>query len=166
MPYTPLPTPDAAADRAEALRAARRRHHALRAAARGRTTPPPAPAGTDTDQVTEGERQVRLTAQRILTDHLRDERPTDQRSTLPAAPTFWEGMRLDLTGATLIDFNLTRGHVTGARFDEATFTKTAHFARPSPRLPRWARRWWSILRPLMRGRTGGDWRRRRRERAA
>ncbi|MDP9869131.1 MULTISPECIES: pentapeptide repeat-containing protein [Streptosporangium] len=131
MPYAPPPTPDPVADRAEALRAARRRHHALRTAARGRTTPPPAPAGTDTGQDTEGERQVRLTAQRILTDHLRDERPADQRSTLPAAPTFWERMRLDLTGATLIDFDLTDGHVTDARFTRATFTGGAWFERAS-----------------------------------
>ncbi|MEU7991399.1 pentapeptide repeat-containing protein [Streptosporangium canum] len=70
-----------------------------------------------------------FTAQRILTDHLRDDRPADQRSALPAAPTFWEGMRLDLTGATLIDFDLTDGHVTDARFDGATFTGTARFDR-------------------------------------
>ncbi|MEV4186322.1 hypothetical protein AB0J28_33335 [Streptosporangium canum] len=56
MPYALPPTPDEAVDRA---------------AARGRTTPPPAPADA------EGECQVRLTAQRILTAHLRDERPAD-----------------------------------------------------------------------------------------
>ncbi|WP_143121265.1 pentapeptide repeat-containing protein [Streptosporangium canum] len=57
----------------------------------------------------------------------RDDRPANQRSTLPAAPTFWEGVRLDLTGAPLIDFDLTDGHVTDARFDGATFTGTARF---------------------------------------
>ncbi|MDP9868251.1 MULTISPECIES: pentapeptide repeat-containing protein [Streptosporangium] len=127
MPYTLPPRLDEAADRAEALRAARRRHHALRAAARGRTTPPPGPTGAGTSQDAEGERQVRLTAQRILTDHLRDERPADQRSTLPAAPTFWERMRLDLTGATLIGFNLTGGHVTDAGFGGVTFIGSALF---------------------------------------
>ena len=52
------------------------------------------------------ERQVRLTAQRILAEHLRDDRPKDQRSTDPPSPRFWPGIRLDLAGATLIDFNL------------------------------------------------------------
>ncbi|MEV4251300.1 hypothetical protein AB0J63_48935 [Streptosporangium canum] len=68
---------------------------------------------------------MRLTAQRILVDHLRDDRLADQHSTLPAAPAFWEGMHLDLTGATLIDFNLTDGHVADALFDGATFTEDA-----------------------------------------
>ncbi|MER5322938.1 pentapeptide repeat-containing protein [Streptosporangium roseum] len=37
-------------------------------------------------------------------------------------------MNLDLTGATLIDFDLTSGHVTKAIFDKATFTETARFS--------------------------------------
>ncbi|MFE3448729.1 pentapeptide repeat-containing protein [Nonomuraea sp. NPDC059194] len=70
---------------------------------------------------------MRLTAQRILSIHLHDERPADQRSALPAALAFWEGMDLDLTGATLIDFNLAGGHVTDAILNKATFTGDARF---------------------------------------
>ncbi|MEV4249352.1 pentapeptide repeat-containing protein [Streptosporangium canum] len=124
MPYTPpAPAPDPGRDRKAALRAARRRYQVARA---GVALPAdPAPRQEDGDR--EGELQVRLTAQRILSLHLRDERPADQRSTLPAAPAFWEGMSLDLTGATLIDFDLARGHVTKAVFDKATFTGDAFF---------------------------------------
>ncbi|MGV9779680.1 pentapeptide repeat-containing protein [Streptosporangium sp. NPDC003464] len=70
---------------------------------------------------------MRLTAQRILAAHLRDDRPADQRSTLPAAPAFWEGMSLDLTGATLIDLDLADSHVTDAVFDKTTFTGLTRF---------------------------------------
>ncbi|MFD8562982.1 pentapeptide repeat-containing protein [Streptosporangium canum] len=126
MPYTPsepAPTPDPGQDRKAALRAARRRYQAARA---GVPLPAePAPRQESGDR--EGELQVRLTAQRILTVHLRDDRPADQRSTLPATPAFWEEMRLDLTGATLIDFELTNGHVTRAGFNKATFTGDAWF---------------------------------------
>ncbi|MDP9868352.1 MULTISPECIES: pentapeptide repeat-containing protein [Streptosporangium] len=127
MPYTPPPRPDPAADRAEALRAARRRHHALRTAARGRTTPPPAPAGTDTGQDTEGERQVRLTAQRILTDHLRDERTLEQRESQPADARFWPGMHVDLAGAALIDLNFLSCRLTRVDFHRATFIGVTWF---------------------------------------
>ncbi|MEU7459272.1 pentapeptide repeat-containing protein [Streptosporangium roseum] len=128
MPYAPPPAPDLAADRAEALRAARRRHHALRAAARGRATPPPATTGAaGAGQDTEGERQVRLTAQRILTDHLRDHRTPEQRKAEPANARFWPNMYIDLTGATLIDPNFTSCHLTRADFRGATFTGNAWF---------------------------------------
>ncbi|GAB2468445.1 hypothetical protein GCM10027187_40800 [Streptosporangium sandarakinum] len=139
MPYTPpepAPAVDPERDRGEALRAARRRYRAARA---GVVLPAdPAPQQEDGDR--EGELQVRLTAQRILTTHLRDDRPAGRRSTLPTPPIFWEGMSLDLTGATLIDFNLNSGHATetvfkeatfigDAWFDEATFTEDATFTR-------------------------------------
>ncbi|WP_189246292.1 pentapeptide repeat-containing protein [Streptosporangium pseudovulgare] len=127
MPYTPpdpVPAPDPGRDRREALRAARRRYQAARAGAP--LSADPAPQRESGDR--EGELQVRLTAQRILTAHLRDDRPAGQRSTLPAALSFWEGMSLDLTGATLIDFYLTGGHVTEAVFIGATFTGVTTFA--------------------------------------
>jgi len=73
------------------------------------------------------ERQVRLTAQRILAEHLRDDRNADQRSAGPPGPRFWPGIRLDLTGATLIDLSFHRVVATDARFGEATFTGTAQF---------------------------------------
>ena len=69
------------------------------------------------------ERQVRLTAQRILAEHLRAK---DRRST-PPNPRFWPGISLDLTGATLIDFSFGEGVVADAWFGGATFTGTASF---------------------------------------
>ena len=94
---------------------------------------PEAPAAeADTGAIAPGdtwhqERQVRLTAQRVLADHLRDERARDQRSTDPPSPRFWNNIRLDLTGATLIDFGLHDAVVSDARFGSATFTGRAWF---------------------------------------
>ena len=73
------------------------------------------------------ERQVRLTAQRILAEHLRDNRDKDQRSTDPPSARFWPGIRLDLAGATLIDFNLEDGVMARVNFEGATFTGRAWF---------------------------------------
>jgi hypothetical protein len=50
------------------------------------------------------ERQVRLTAQRILAGHLRDYSAKNQQCTDPPSRRFWNNIHLDLTGATLIDF--------------------------------------------------------------
>ncbi|MFI7049132.1 pentapeptide repeat-containing protein [Streptosporangium sandarakinum] len=127
MPYAPpepAPAPDPERDRMEALRAARHRYQAARGGSP--LSAEPVPRQEDVDR--QGELQVRLTAQRILAAHLRDDRPADQRSTRPAAPAFWEGMSVDLTGATLIDFDLTGGHATGSVFDKATFTGNASFS--------------------------------------
>ena len=91
-------------------------------------------------QLTLGELQVRLTAQRILARHLsRTESPDDQKH----HPSFWEHMHLDLRGATLLTFGINDADVIradfrrcmllggfwcqgarfrdGARFDNATF---------------------------------------------
>jgi uncharacterized protein YjbI with pentapeptide repeats len=73
------------------------------------------------------ERQVRLTAQRILAEHLRDERTPDERSAGPPGPHFWPAISLDLAGATLIEFDFHRVVVADARFDRATFTDGAQF---------------------------------------
>ena len=70
---------------------------------------------------------MRLTAQRILAEHLRDDRAEDKRSADPPSPRFWPDIRLDLAGATLIDFNFYRVVVADARFAGATFTGTAQF---------------------------------------
>jgi hypothetical protein len=81
-------------------------------------------AGTRTDAIGDTwhqERQVRLTAQQILAEHLRDYRPDDKRSTDPPSPRFWPDIRLDLAGATLIDFKLRNAVIADARFQEATF---------------------------------------------
>jgi uncharacterized protein YjbI with pentapeptide repeats len=68
------------------------------------------------------EREVRLTAQRLLHRHLQ---PGDD----PNRPfhTFWPHINLDLTGATLIDFTLTRSRVNEAIFRGATFVGIADF---------------------------------------
>jgi uncharacterized protein YjbI with pentapeptide repeats len=63
------------------------------------------------------ERQVRLTAQSILTDHL---------SINKAAP-FWPDLRVDLSGATLIDFSFSKARVAEAWFTGATFSGTTYF---------------------------------------
>ena len=73
------------------------------------------------------ERQVRLTAQRILADHLRVDWFEGQPAAGPPGPGFWPDMHLDLTGATLIELNFYRVVVADARFAGATFAGTAHF---------------------------------------
>lgn len=75
------------------------------------------------------EREVRLTAQRILPSHLR---PMTENGDL--ADTFWPETELDLTGAALIDFNLDRCWMRHATFEGATFhgklsMSRAHFTR-------------------------------------
>lgn len=76
------------------------------------------PAGSDSDHKSHRtqECQVRLTAQGLLTTHLR-------RGQL----TFWPDITLDLAGATLIDFNLEYCHLHGATFDDARFSGVAQF---------------------------------------
>jgi uncharacterized protein YjbI with pentapeptide repeats len=74
------------------------------------------------------ERQVRITAQRILAEHLRDDETKAQRLTDPPSPRFWPNIRLDLAGATLIDFNLDNGAMAEANLNGATFSGDAGFA--------------------------------------
>lgn len=83
------------------------------------------------------ELQVRRAAQRILTDHLGAH---GQSAGLLSSPALlWEDVRVDLSGATLVDFNLSNGTVSdvlfyGTKFVEAavfrnvTFKGTANFA--------------------------------------
>jgi len=60
---------------------------------------------------------LRLTAARILTDHLR-----------PSAPGFWGGVNVDLTGATLADCDLSGCRVDGGlRLDYAVLLGAAKF---------------------------------------
>jgi hypothetical protein len=96
------------------------------------TAPPSAVASTDETrqdprQEAEGERQVRLTAQTILVDHLRDHRPAGQSPGKPSGPRFWDGICIDLTGATLIDLDFTGCHTADARFRGATFQGNVGF---------------------------------------
>jgi uncharacterized protein YjbI with pentapeptide repeats len=63
------------------------------------------------------EREVRLTAQRLLSEHL-----------VPGEPAFWTDIALDLTGATLINFGMPHCTVRRATFMGATFFGAAHFS--------------------------------------
>ncbi|MEU4233218.1 pentapeptide repeat-containing protein [Nonomuraea sp. NPDC026600] len=103
-------------------------------AARADVARPTAPGGRDPH----GEQEVRLTAQRILTTHLRHETLLGykvppprwwQRRPPEPASRHWPGINLDLTGATLIDFGLTGSRVGDAVFRGASFTGTAGFDR-------------------------------------
>jgi Pentapeptide repeats (9 copies) len=101
--------------------------------------PGTSPAGDATSEArkdyrdTVQEKQVRLTAQRILATHLRPGEDLDR----PAA-TFWPDIDLDLTGATVINFDLNHccsrdAGFVGAQFagspgfERATFTDDAWF---------------------------------------
>ncbi|WP_433242547.1 pentapeptide repeat-containing protein [Streptosporangium sp. CA-135522] len=110
MPYTPPQEPD----RHDKIRAARR-------AARTRSTTPTDGSKRDPRE----EAQVRLTAQRILSAHLRyqppDRRHWWQRGGPDPNSRYWPGTRLDLTGATLIDFNLCDCRMSNAVFSGTTF---------------------------------------------
>ncbi|WP_020674149.1 pentapeptide repeat-containing protein [Amycolatopsis nigrescens] len=86
--------------------------------------PPTAPASTppkmtarsrDTSRSEEWE--VRQAAQALLTKHLRD----------PDEPTFWPGIELNLSGATLDKFMLTHCAVRSAQFTGTTFVGPALF---------------------------------------
>ncbi|MEV0197365.1 pentapeptide repeat-containing protein [Nonomuraea sp. NPDC050691] len=117
MPYTP------ASGRTEAPESA-----VPRAAVAGISTPPAVPSvGRDPRE----ERQVRLTAQRILAAHLRytvsPPRSRWRPSRAQPNPLHWPGIRLDLTGATLIDLDLSCCRIGDAQFDGATFHGVARF---------------------------------------
>lgn len=78
------------------------------------------------------ERQVRLTAQRILADHLWPgdddaERGVGTGGGQHGSARFWDGIRIDLTGATLIDFDFSDTRISEARFYQATFIGSAAF---------------------------------------
>jgi uncharacterized protein YjbI with pentapeptide repeats len=73
------------------------------------------------------EGHVRLTAQDILTEHLRSRGAASKHIADSLGTRFWPDIRLDLTGATLIDFTFFRVVVAEAWFAGATFTGTAQF---------------------------------------
>ncbi|MEU4739218.1 pentapeptide repeat-containing protein [Actinosynnema sp. NPDC023658] len=70
----------------------------------------------------ESKREVRLTAQRILTTHVH---PGDDAD-YPAA-TFWTDIDLDLTAAVLVDWYMKDCLLHNAMFRQATFTGYAGF---------------------------------------
>jgi uncharacterized protein YjbI with pentapeptide repeats len=92
---------------------------------------PPAPHEGEPRRDAAQELQVRQTAQRLLADHLRQ--PTNIQAqdaqgldASPKAP-FWRGIRLDLSGASLVDLSLTDASVIRADFCRATFFGDASF---------------------------------------
>ncbi|MFI6741223.1 pentapeptide repeat-containing protein [Nonomuraea sp. NPDC050451] len=115
MPYIPPP------ERGERIRAAQRAARAKDAAHLG------VAVGRDPHE----ELQVRLTAQRTLANLLRyvpaPSRRWLRRCRTEPNPWHWPATRLDLTGATLVDFDLRDCHIGEARFSDATFTGTNWF---------------------------------------
>ncbi|OXM71059.1 pentapeptide repeat-containing protein [Amycolatopsis vastitatis] len=87
---------------------------------RGRVTQSPTVAELDDDA--RQEREVRLTAERILATHLKPgidpKRP---------AKTFWKDINLDLTSAALIELDLTDCQINAAGFANTTFAGDARF---------------------------------------
>ncbi|WP_251091372.1 pentapeptide repeat-containing protein [Streptomyces sp. Caat 7-52] len=73
------------------------------------------------------ELQVRMTAQRILAAHLHDKRPQEEQELVTPNERFWEGSRIDLNHATLIDFDFRNCHMAQADFRDATFPGSALF---------------------------------------
>ncbi len=125
MPYTP-PAERPGSNAYRNPRPRRRQHRAF--TDRPAASPPLAPR----HQRAREERQVRLTAQDILSRNLRvpqvDRRRWWQWKRTPEAAPPWPGIRLDLTGALLIDFNLAHCQLYKAGFGGAQFTGNAGFA--------------------------------------
>ena len=94
---------------------------------------PYAPLPESPDAPSDQERQVRLTAERLLSEHVRrpDGVAGEDAQLLPQSPdvSYWPKISLDLTGAFLIDLNLRKASVVDARFAMATFTGDAGFNR-------------------------------------
>jgi hypothetical protein len=113
MPYT-LPMPDDPNGQSTRRMLARRRA-----------------VNDERDRDATQERQVRQTAQRLLTDHLRPPPGTSgtDAQSIPASQesTFWPGISLDLTGATWVGHSVIVGpslagiSVVHALFTDATF---------------------------------------------
>lgn len=68
------------------------------------------------------EREVRLTAQRILHQHMQPGSDPEH-----PRPDFWPNIDIDLAGATLIDFSLANCRIDNASFKNAAFVGTAWF---------------------------------------
>jgi Pentapeptide repeats (9 copies) len=92
---------------------------------------PYAPPPESADALPDQERQVRLTAERLLSEHVRRPNGVSGEDAQHVAPSpdesYWPNISLDVTGAYLIDLDLSNASVVDARFDGATFTGTALF---------------------------------------
>lgn len=125
-PYTPPPDKPGVQGRrgiGGSLRATPARRVAAAAADARRVAASPS-AATVRDEDRRQEREVRLTAQRILTRHL-------QPGETPRRPvgSFWADLDLDLTGAHLINFDLAGCRVRRTQFGDVTFSGAASFER-------------------------------------
>jgi pentapeptide repeat protein len=98
MPFTPLPRP-----KLTPMEVTIHRTPSVR----------PGPASSDHDDPRYQEQQVRLAAQRILTNHLR---VTPEHGDL-----LWKDINVDLTGATLIDFDLAHCQIGDCLMTDTTF---------------------------------------------
>ncbi|MBP2323337.1 uncharacterized protein YjbI with pentapeptide repeats [Kibdelosporangium banguiense] len=118
MPYT-LPV---AAPRVPRPLGRRRRIHP------GHPTPPPVSTPTTARpvavEIDRQEREVRLTAQSILTTHLHPGNDPGH-----PADTFWDDIDIDLTEATLVNLDLTDCKISTATFDKVKFDGPARFNR-------------------------------------
>jgi uncharacterized protein YjbI with pentapeptide repeats len=117
MPYAALPR-EPAARRIGGLRAPLRPNRG-----RAATNSTASPA---VGQALAQEREVRLTAQRLLATHLVSHYMSDGQ--LHPAKTFWHHIDLDLSGATLIDFTLNGCTVRTLLAENAKFIGTTSFA--------------------------------------
>ncbi|MEV5543277.1 pentapeptide repeat-containing protein [Saccharopolyspora shandongensis] len=81
---------------------------------------PPAGEEADREKVDKvrEELQVRLAAQEILANHLRESVPLEN---------FWEGVKIDLSGATLIDLDFSRCKLVRCRFVNVRFRGLTRF---------------------------------------
>jgi hypothetical protein len=80
------------------------------------------------------EREVRLTAERIITTHLRpllSSRQSIQKDEVDGNSQLWRDISLDLTGATLLSFDFSHCVVSGADFTGTTFINYADFSHAS-----------------------------------
>ncbi|MGP4016855.1 pentapeptide repeat-containing protein [Saccharopolyspora sp. 5N708] len=71
------------------------------------------------------ELQVRLTAQRILAEHLRPD--ACENSDQTASGKFWKDIDIDLDGALLVKFDLSGCRVNNCKFGSAEFEDKANF---------------------------------------
>lgn len=67
------------------------------------------------------EREVRLAAQRLLSDHLRWRSPRKWQRAATANPLFWQNIDLDLSGAMLLNLDLNECRINRADFGGTTF---------------------------------------------
>lgn len=89
----------------------------------------PSPENSNVSTYLHEETQVRLTAQTILADHLK---PGAGKAD---GNRFWKNIDLNLTGATLINFDISQSEIESCRFEFAQFYGPARFRQAKFRGP-------------------------------